>query len=176
MSLWGGETIIIETKESEFYIRCIKHKELGKYDNLDLIEVQENEFRKDDFLFYSQITKYRLMGYLLKNNEHSLNKYFICTSCFQQVNNYEKCNKCNTDFTKKKNPFFLNCNYFTQYKLYNKYKDKYKLGVFEEFLRDQRTKISSPMKEEIVMKALHPNKIQRILDLTNDLENLENYI
>ena len=178
MNTWGDETIVIETKDVDFFIRCFKHKIVGKFDNLDLIEIEEREFRKDDFLFYSQITKYRILGYLLDNSEHSLNKYFLCTSCFQQVDNYTKCSSCKMDFTKKnKKPFFLNCNYFTQYKLYNKYKDKYELGVFEEHLRDQRTKMCNPMKEEILMKALHPSKIQRILDITkDDWENLENYI
>ena len=171
------ETTIILKESAEFHIKSIKYKNLGKYDNLDLIEVQENEYRKDDFLFYSQIIKYRLLGYLLPNNEHSLRNYFSCTGCFYKIDNYEKCNICELDFSKSKTPFFLNCNYFTQYKLYEKYRKKYELGIFEEFLRDQRTKICNPIKFQIIEKALHPNKIMRILELTNgDLENLENYI
>ena len=52
------ETTIILKESAEFHIKSIKYKNLGKYDNLDLIEVQENEYRKDDFLFYSEIIKY----------------------------------------------------------------------------------------------------------------------
>jgi len=176
MTTWSDETIIIETTNVDFYLRCFKHRNLGKREKYNLIEIQENEFRKDDHLYYSQIIKYRLLGYLLPNEEHILSKYFLCTSCFEKIENMEKCIICKKDFTKDDLPFFLNCNYFTQYKTYETYRKRYNLGVFEKFLRDQRTSMCNPMKEEIVMKAMHPDKIQRILDLTNDLENLDNYI
>jgi len=182
MTTWSDETTIEIITHIHFYLRCFKYINLGKYDNYNLIEIQENEFRRDNMneplftLYYSQITKYRLLGYLLPNKEHSLSDYFLCTSCFQKINNMDICNNCYTDFTKHDFPFFLNCSYFTQYTLYDKYKQKYDLGIFEKFSRDQRISMCNPMKKEIVKVAMHPNKIQRILDLTNDLENLENYI
>jgi len=53
---------------------------------------------------------------------------------------------------------------------------KYNLDNIYEVYRDQRYTIPSMLKQEIIAAALHPDKIERILDLTNDLENLENYI
>ena len=53
---------------------------------------------------------------------------------------------------------------------------QYNLCVIEEYYRDQRHNLSNDNKQDIYAAALHPDKIQRILDLTDDLENLENYI
>jgi hypothetical protein len=176
MLIWSDETTIIESSNIDFYLRCFKHCFLRTIDDLSLIEVQENEFRRDDNIYYSRIVRYRLLGYLLPNKEHILNKYFLCTSCFQKVDNYKICAVCETNFEEKEKPFFLNCNYFTQFNLYNTYKNRYDLGIIEEFIRDQRSSICNPLKDEILMNALHPKRIQRILDLTDDLENLDNYI
>ena len=181
MPLWSDETLVVESSKVDFYLRCFKHCLLKNIDDLTLLEVQENEFRRDNFqkeniLYYSRIVKYRMLGYLLANEEHILNKYFLCTSCFQRISNYEICSTCDTRFDDKEKPFFLNCSYFTQYSLYNTYKNKYDLGILEEHVRDQRTSICNPLKQEIIMNALHPNRIQKILDLTNDLENIDKYI
>jgi len=179
MVTWSDETLVIEESNIDFYLQCIKHKNLGKYDNLDLIEIQENEFRRESSIYYSRIIRYRLLGYLLPNEEHSLSNYFLCTSCFQRIEsgeNMDRCSLCEIIFSEKETPFFLNYSYFTDNSIYKKYKNKYELGVIEEFIRDQRTSLSNPLKEQIIMESMHPKRIQRILDLTNDLENLEDYI
>ena len=177
MSIWSDETLVIESSKVDFYLQCFKHRNLGKHENLDLIEIQENEFRRDDHLYFSRIIKYRLLGYFLPNEEYSLHNYFLCTSCFQKIDNYETCSVCKTDFTDKETPFFLNYSYFTDNTVYNKYKKKYNLGVIEEHIRDQRTSMCAPLKEEIIMNAMHPRRIQRILDITNCYcGDIDNYI
>jgi hypothetical protein len=179
MSSWSDETLIIESSKIDFYLQCFKHKNLGKYENLDLIEIQENEFRRESSIYYSRIIRYRLLGYLLPNEEHSLSNYFLCTSCFQRIKdieNYKECSICETNFEEKDKPFFLNYTYFTDDTTYKKYKKEYNLGIIEEHIRDQRTSMCAPLKEAIIMESMHPRRIQRILDLTDDLENLDNYI
>jgi len=179
MVTWSDETIIIEESRTDFYLQCFKHKNLGKYNNLDLIEIQENEFRRESSIYYSRIIRYRLLGYLLPNEEHSLSNYFLCTSCFQRIEsaeNINRCSLCEINFSEKETPFFLNYSYFTDNTIYKKYKKKYELGVIEEFIRDQRTSLCNPLKEAIIIESMHPRRIQRVLDLTNDLENLEDYI
>ena len=173
---WSDETIIIESSNLDFYLQCFKHKILGKYDNLYLIEIQENEFRRDTSIYYSHIIRYRFLGYLLPNEDNILSAYFLCTSCFQRIENLEECSMCETIFSEKENPFFLNYSYFTDANTYKEYRKKYNLGIIEEFIRDQRTSLSNPLKEEIIMESMHPRRIQRVLDLTDDLENLEDYI
>ena len=175
MVTWSDETIIIESR-TDFYLQCFKHKILGKYHNLDLIEIQENEFRRESSIYYSRIIRYRLLGYLLPNEEHGLSNYFLCTSCFQRIESAEECSVCEINFSEKKTPFFLNYSYFTDDTTYKEYKKIYKLGIIEEYIRDQRTNLSNPLKEEIIMESMHPRRIQRVLDLTDDLENLEDYI
>jgi hypothetical protein len=51
--------------------------------------------------------------------------------------------------------------------VYKQYKKKYNLGVIEEHIRDQRTSMCAPLKEEIIMNAMHPRRIQHILNITN---------
>ena len=41
---WSDETIIIESSNLDFYLQCFKHKILGKYDNLYLIEIHFLKF------------------------------------------------------------------------------------------------------------------------------------
>ena len=103
---WSDETIIIESSNLDFYLQCFKHKILGKYDNLYLIEIQENEFRRDTSIYYSHIIRYRFLGYLLPNEDNILSAYFLCTSCFQRIENLEECSMCETIFSEKENPFF----------------------------------------------------------------------
>ena len=141
-----------------------------------LIELEKREYRKCEFFYYSSLIKYRLLGILFNNNFHMLKKYMNCTNCFEKIDSYNKCIHCNIEFNSLNTPFFLNSIYYTNLTTHNEYKKLYKLNHIEEIYRDQRTNLSNPFKQEIYEKALHPDKIQRILDITNDLENLENYI
>jgi len=170
---------IIKEKKHSFHYKGIQYKVIKKEQSMMLIEVEEKEFRKESIkesmLYYSRIIRYRMLGYILENNQHAMLEYIVCTGCFIPIDNYMKCNNCNMSFNKP-NPFFLNCNLFLSSKHYNSKKNKFNLGIIDEIYRDQRQNMSNPLKQEIYAAALHPDKIVRILQLTNDLEHLDNYI
>ena len=85
-----------------------------------------------------------------------------CSKCFNIINS-DKCKICNTD---ENDIFFININQIFNSNEYSKIKEKYNLGFQSEVLRDQRTSMCTPMKQEIIANALHPNRIQKIIDLT----------
>jgi plasmid maintenance system antidote protein VapI len=60
---------------------------------------------------------------------------------------------------------------------YKNLKKKYNLNTISEYYYDQRHKISRFLKEEIYAKALHPDRIEKILELSGDSWiNLDDYI
>lgn len=177
MEKWSPEVNITIDEDNSFYTRCLQYRIVKKVNDLTLIEIKEREFRSSSKprLYYSRILKYRLLGYLLENNPHAMIDYISCTKCFEKVTNYDTCATCNSDLNYE-NSFFLNCNYFFAHKYYSYLKKQHNLGIIEDICRDQRHNLCNNNKQDIYAAALHPDKIKRILDLTNDLENLDNYI
>jgi hypothetical protein len=184
MNKWSPEYNVIEESINNFYYKSLQYKVLEKNNDLTLIQIKENEFRsckektkdKKPTMYYSRIIKYKLYGYLLKKNPHAMLDYILCTRCFEKINNFDNCSNCTNDFNNCEYPFFLNSIYFFSNKYYTMLVKRYKLGVHEEHYRDQRNNMSNTMKQEIYAAALHPDKIQRIIDITNDFENIEDYI
>jgi hypothetical protein len=162
--------------ENEFHIKSISYQILDNKSNYKLIEIQENEYRKCMPIYFSRILKYKKMGYLLNKNPHAMKDYLVSTCCFNKIDNYYRCNVCNKDYPEN-NPFFLNCNIFLSYKNYNRLAKRYGLGIYDEIYRDQRRSLSNPEKLEIYAAALHPDRIMKILELSNDIPwNIDKYI
>jgi len=62
-------------------------------------------------------------------------------------------------------------------KKYNNLRNKYNLNTINEYYYDQRRAMSKFLKMEIYEKALHPDRIEKILHLTGDhWLNLDTYI
>jgi len=175
------ETYLIEKYylNDVLYRNSKNRKQFFKKSHIYLFEIKEREFRRADSLFYSRIYTMRTMGILSKN---LLPFSFVfrvnCSKCFYYIESDEKkCLTCNTKFQDVEYPYFININEFLPQFIYKEIKETYNLGTQEEFIRDQRTKICNPIKTEIIERALHPDKIQRILQLTNnDFLNIDNYI
>ena len=201
-----NEVIIRSENYDDFYYRSLKHKVLYKENELSLLEIEENEFRssvtkpfiwcestsekyytpqsakekkfrRDNKIYFSRVIRYRLMGYLLENNPHTLMDYLLCTKCFERINNYEACVICKTEFTHK-HPFFLNCNYFYNHKDYKQLQIKHNLQVIQEYYRDERMSMFyEDIEEEIIKSALHPDRIDKIHLLTNcSIDDIDKYI
>jgi hypothetical protein len=128
-------------------------------------------------IYFSRVIRYRLMGYLLENNPHTLMDYLLCTKCFERINNYEACVICKTEF-RHKYPFFLNCNYFYNHKEYKQLQRKHNLQVIQEYYRDERMSMFyEDIEEDIIKIALHPDRIDKIHYLTNcSIEDIDKYI
>ena len=192
-------TIIRKEQKDEFFHNTIETHLIEKYclndvlyrnmkkpknlfykkSQIYLFEIKEHEYRKADFLYYSRIHSQRIMG-LLQKEFFPLSILFKvdCSKCFQNIESEQReCLTCKSKFEEIEYPFFVNINQFIPYSIYKDIKDSYNLGEQEEFMRDQRTRICDPIKLEIIEKALHPDKIERILELTNDhFQNLDKYI
>jgi hypothetical protein len=143
-----------------------------------LFDVKECEFRKDAFLYYSRIVNYRVIGLLYKINGVDRNTNMLsCSQCFEKVDNIDKCNSCETIFTSIEYPYFMNVNNITGSVHYARLKKKFNLGFHDEFYRDQKHSLCKPLKLEIFEKALHPDRIEKILDLTKcHWYDLDDYI
>uniref|UniRef100_A0A6C0IJ76 Uncharacterized protein n=1 Tax=viral metagenome TaxID=1070528 RepID=A0A6C0IJ76_9ZZZZ len=188
----NGITIIKEDKSSFFcktitpnliekydihHMFNIKQKENDKRIPFYLFDIKENEFRKDDNLYYSRIINYRVIGLLNKYDFIYKNIFTLnCSQCFQRLESYDICKTCEANLKYIEYPYFVNINQITGSLHYNRLRTKFNLGFQGEIYRDQRHSLCNPIKLEILEKALHPDKIAKILELTNDLENLENYI
>jgi hypothetical protein len=155
--------------------------------NFYLFEIKENEFRKSDMLYYSRIITYRVMGILQQNMSlYSLFFSYDCINCFSRMTNLNECDNCKKKYNDTNNTnndtnndtiYFINVNQLFGSLEYNRLKEKFNLGFTYEIYRDQRNNMCIPMKQEIIEKALHPDRIEKILKLTNDhWMNLENYI
>ena len=160
----------------EFECKEISYKKIQEINEGTIIEIEKKEYRRCDTIYYSSVLKYRLFGIFFRNDFHILKQFMSCTNCFEKIDSYTNCINCNIVFDTVDLPFFLNSIYFTDRLKYNEYKILYNLNNLEESYRDQRHCLNNPFKQEIYEKALHPDKIKRILDLTDDLENLDDYI
>lgn len=186
------ETIIENEKINDFFHNTIQCSLIERYPihqifesknkrnsiSFYLFEIQENEFRKSNTIFYSRILKYRCLG-LLENNifPYSLIYSIQCSKCFNKMETYDICNFCKRICEEDKYPYFININQIIASAEYNRIKNKYNLGFHSEIYRDQKLIMCNPMKQEIFAKALHPDKIQRIFDITKCyFTDLDNYI
>jgi len=162
--------------ENEFHHKSISYQILDNKSSYNLIEVQENEYRKNISIYFSRILKYKKMGYLLNKNPHAMMDYLVSTCCFNRIDNYHRCNVCDKDYPDNY-PFFLNCNIFLSYNNFNKLAKRYDLGIYDEIYRDQKRSLSNPVKDEIIALALHPDRIMKILKIANDSHyNISKYI
>jgi len=157
--------------------QILKSKKIRSNNNFYLFEIREKEFRRSDILYYSRILTYRIMGILQKDiTLYSLFFPYECSNCFSRMISTSICDSCNKEYTED-DFYFININNLFSSNIYNLLKDKYSLGFVSEVYRDQRTSMNNFMKEEIVKKALHPDRISKILDLSNDSWlNIDNYI
>ena len=173
------EVNLIERYTFQNIMNKNKFKQTFKHikNNFYLFEIKEYEYRKSDMLYYSRIITYRVMGILQKNMSlYSLFFPYDCSQCFNRMTNLQVCDNCNKHYDED-DAYFINVNQLFSSNEYNRLKEKFDLGFKSEIYRDQRTSMSIPMKQEIVEKALHPDRIEKILLLTNDdWMNLEDYI
>ena len=186
-------TIRRESSKDSFFINTITRKLVEIYDihhifNLKrtdstdipfhLFDIRECEYRKDKFLYYSRILNYRVIGLLYKNDTQDYSADMIsCSQCFKKVETVDKCDSCGTVFSDYEYPYFINVNQIVGSLHYSRLKEKFNLGFHDEFYRDQKHSLCKPLKLEIFEKALHPDRIQKILDLTNcHWYDLDDYI
>jgi hypothetical protein len=189
----NGVTIIKESSDS-FFCKTISPRLIEKYDihhifNLKardndkhipfyLFDIKESEFRKEKKLYYSRIINYRVIGLLYKYDFLHKHIYTLhCSQCFQKLESFDICGICETELNEVEYPYFINVNQITGSVHYNRLRTKFNLGFQGEIYRDQKQSLCIPMKLEIYEKALHPDKISRILSLTNcNAEDLDDYI
>ena len=108
---------------------------------------------------------------------NTLKKYMKCINCYSNYENDDTCVYCQFKFSKDKNCFFLNSRNIMPTKKYNNLRNKYNLNTINEYYYDQRRAMSKFLKMEIYEKALHPDRIEKILHLTGDhWLNLDTYI
>lgn len=145
--------------------------------NMNLIKVVHREHRKDNEMFFSRICEYNQLGFIFNNSFHLLKKYMKCINCYSNYENDDKCNFCKYEYSELNPCFFLNCRNIMPSKTYNNLRKKYNLNTISEYYYDQRNIMNKFMKEEIIANALHPDRIEKILSMTNDKwENIDNYI
>lgn len=138
-----------------------------KINDMNLITITHREHRKDKTMFFSKIDIYNQIGYIFNNSFHLLKQYMRCINCYSNYDNDTQCKYCAYKYTESKACFFLNCRNILPLKLYKKLQKKHNLNSLYEAYYDQRHKMNISMKQEIVAKALHPDRIERVLRLTN---------
>ena len=149
------------------FYQILKSKKRNSKNHFYLFEIREKEFRKSEILYYSRILTYRIMGILEKKiSLYSLFFPYECSNCFSRMTNTSVCDSCNKEYTEN-DYYFINLNNLFSSNEYNLLKDKFNLGFVSEVYRDQKHSLCKPLKLEIFEKALHPDRIQKILDLTN---------
>jgi len=160
------------------HIFNLKPKENDKRIPFYLFDIKENEFRKEKDLYYSRIINYRVIGLLYKYDFLYKHIYTLnCSQCFQKLESFNVCNTCKRDLRQVEYPYFVNVNQITGSVHYNRLRTKFNLGFQGEIYRDQKQSLCLPIKLEIYEKALHPDKISRILTLTNcHCGDLDKYI
>lgn len=142
-----------------------------------LVNIVICEHRKDENMFYSSNKMYKQMGYIFNNSFHLLKNYMKCINCHSNYENDKQCSYCKYKYTDYKNCFFLNSKNVLPRNEYNILKNLYNLDYIYNYYYDQRNSMSRFLKLEIIEKAFHPDRIEKILSLTNDnWFNLENYI
>lgn len=161
----------------EFHYESIQIQIKDIIKDMNIIKVTHREYRKDNTIFFSRMSEYNQLGFVFNNSFHLLKKYMKCIICYSNYDNDIKCNSCGHIYSKSKNCFFLNCKTIVPLNIYNELKKQYNLNTLNEYYYDQRHKMHSFLKEEIIASAFHPHKIKRILELTNnDWSNLSNCI
>ena len=159
--------------DDDFKIFEISYKFLNRIREYQVLEVEEREYRRSYPIYYSRVYRYKIFGYFFEENPFSKSDYLSSTCCFSKMDNNFNCNKCN----KKSKSVFLDGRIFLSYKTCERIKKKNRLDFTEEFIRDQRIRMSNPEKQEIVTLAMHPERIEKILRLTGDnWTNITNYI
>ena len=145
--------------------------------NMNLIKVVHREHKKDKKMFFSRISEYNQIGFIFNNSFHLLKQYMKCINCYSNYENNEKCNFCNYEYSDSKPCFFLNCRNIMPTKAYNNLRRRYNLNTISEQYYDQRHAMSRFLKMEIYEKALHPDRIEKILAISNDSWlNIDKYI
>ena len=163
----------MDTYNDDFKVFSLSFSLKHKIRDYQLIEIEEREYRRSYPIYYSRVYRYKLLGYLFEKNPFTKSDYLLSTCCFSTMDTRFNCTKCE----KKSDSVFLNCRIFLSYSTYKKLAKKHMLDETEEFMRDQRTMLSNPEKQEIISMALHPDRIFKILKISKDSwTNLENYI
>lgn len=139
-----------------------------KINDMYLIEIKHREFRRSSSMFFSKISEYNQLGFVFNNSFHLLKKYMKCINCYSNYENNEKCTYCNYEFSECKNCFFLNSRSIMPTNTYKNLRKKYNLNTLNERYYDQRHKMSTHTKEELIAKALHPDRIEKIIALSKD--------
>ena len=148
-----------------------------KVNDMNIITIKHREHRKDNSMFFSRIVEYNQLGFIFNNSFHLLKKYMKCINCYSNYENDDKCIYCQFEFSNNKNCFFLNSRNIMPTRKYNYLKNKYNLNTINEYYYDQRRAMNKFLKMEIYEKALHPDRIEKILDMTCDhWSNLDIYI
>lgn len=148
-----------------------------KINDMYIINIITREFRKENTMFFSKISMYKQMGYIFNNSFHILKNYMKCINCYSNYENDDKCNYCDFKYSNNKNCFFLNIRHVIPSKEYIIIKNLFNLDYIYNYYNDQRFNMDIFMKQEIISNALHPDRIEKILKLTNDeWYNLEKYI
>ena len=173
-----GQTTIIENTGSEFFLRSYISNSINIGDSYSMVDVEIREFRKDTQIYYSSLKRLRKAGVYIDNNiDIIFEPYLQCENCYTQIDNFNMCLLCSLDFTRKDNNFFLPLYYLIPLEYYNIIKSKYKLGLYEEFYRDQRTNVCTPFKQELLEYVMHPDKIEKLLKVYKiHWRDLDNYI
>jgi hypothetical protein len=161
----------------EFRNESIEIKIKENIKDMNIITVIHREYRKENTMFFSKYIEYNQLGYVFNNTFHLLKKYMKCINCYSNYDNDEVCRFCQYKFNENKFCFFLNCRNILPTKVYNNLKIKYNLNTINEYYYDQRKRIHETVKNEIRAMALHPERIKKILELTNDSwSNINKYI
>ena len=186
------ETYIETLKENEYHNITIRSKLIERYSLSSILktnrksntffylfQIEESEYKRWDEIYYSSLKSYRIMGLL----EKSFFPFFYifplyCSKCFTKLeDNYISCSHCKCNFEKDDIPYFININQFIPSVDFRNISEKYKLGFLPEYYSDQRNKLCNPIKEEITELALHPDRILKIVKLSNDSwVNINKYI
>ena len=162
---------------SSFEYENIDIKIQKRIKDMFIINIVLREYRKENSMFFSKLTSYNQMGYIFNNSFHLLKEYMKCINCYSNYENNEKCTYCNYTYSNDKNCFFLNCRHIIGPSKYSKLKIKYNLNTNTSYYYDQRHKMNTIMKQEIYAISLHPDRIEKILNLSNDSWiNLDDYI
>lgn len=145
--------------------------------DLYLINIIIQEYRKDETIFYSSNKMYTQMGYIFNNSFHLLKNYMKCINCYANYENDIKCKYCNYEYSENKHCFFLNIREILPSNIYSILKELYTLEYVYNYYYDQRHSMNRFLKEELAVNALHPDRIEKILKLTNDTWiNLDKYV
>jgi hypothetical protein len=162
---------------NEFDYQSIEIVVKDKINHMNIIQLTNREYRRSNDMFFSRLSTYNQLGYIFNNSFHLLKKYMKCINCYSNYENDSECKYCGYEYSESKMCFFLNCRNIMPSNTYKNLKKKYNLNTISEYYYDQRHKISRFLKEEIYAKALHPDRIEKILELSGDSWiNLDDYI